>query len=86
VDFDDPKMLAKRGGNYFRSSAPAAPPAPASSAEIRQGQLEKGNSDSTRSASGIVTILRQFEALQKAMTIGADMNRRAVEDVAKVGS
>ncbi len=86
VDFDDPKMLAKRGGNYFRSNAPARPPAPATGAEIRQGQLEKGNSDSTRSASGIVTILRQFEALQKAMTIGADMNRRAVEDVAKVGS
>ena len=86
VDFDDPKMLAKRGGNYFRSSAPSGPRAPATGAEIRQGQLEKGNSDSTRSASGIVTILRQFEALQKAMTIGADMNRRAVEDVAKVGS
>ncbi len=86
VDFEDPKMLQKRGGNYFKSNAYAAPPAPAAQAEIRQGQLEKGNSDSTHAASGIVTILRQFEALQKAMTIGADMNRRAVEDVAKVNS
>lgn len=62
-----------------------ATPVAASQAEIRQGQLEKGNADSVRSASRLVTILRQFEALQKAMTIGADMNRRAVEDVAKVG-
>jgi flagellar basal-body rod protein FlgF len=85
VDFDDPKVLAKRGGNYFKSTA-SAPPAPVPQAEVRQGQLEKGNSDSTHAAASIVTIMRQFEALQKAMAIGADMNRRAVEDVAKVGS
>jgi flagellar basal-body rod protein FlgF len=84
VDFEDPKVLTKRGGNYFRSVSSISP-APAEQAEIRQGQLEKGNSDSAHSASRLVTILRQFEALQKAMTIGADMNRRAVEDVAKVG-
>jgi flagellar basal-body rod protein FlgF len=86
VNFEDPKTLAKRGGNYFKSNAYPAPPAQVAQAEIRQGQLEKGNSDSTHAASSIVTILRQFEALQKAMTIGADMNRRAVEDVAKVSS
>jgi flagellar basal-body rod protein FlgF len=85
VDFEDPKVLAKRGGNYFKSNASAAP-TPATQAEIRQGQLEKGNSDSTHAASSIVSIMRQFEALQKAMAIGADMNRRAVEDVAKVSS
>jgi flagellar basal-body rod protein FlgF len=85
VDFDDPKVLSKRGGNYFRSVSTAAP-APASQAEVRQGQLEKANSDSAHSASRLVTILRQFEALQKALTISADMNRRAVEEVAKVGS
>jgi flagellar basal body rod protein FlgG len=83
VDFDDPKVLAKRGGNYFKSTA-STPPVPALQAEIRQGQLEKGNSDSTHAASSIVTIMRQFESLQKAMAIGVEMNRRAVEDVAKV--
>jgi flagellar basal-body rod protein FlgF len=85
VDFEDPKVLAKRGGNYFKSNA-SKMPTPTAQAEIRQGQLEKANSDATHAASSIVTILRQFEALQKAMTIGADMNRRAVEDVAKVSS
>ncbi len=85
VDFEDPKVLAKRGGNYFRSNSSASP-SPAPQTEIRQGHLEKGNSDSTHAAASIVTIMRQFEALQKAMAIGADMNRRAVEDVAKVSS
>jgi flagellar basal-body rod protein FlgF len=85
VDFDDPKVLTKRGGNYFRSVS-STTPAPAPQAEVRQGQLEKANSDSAHSASRLVTILRQFEALQKALTIGADMNRRAVEEVAKIGS
>jgi flagellar basal-body rod protein FlgF len=85
VDFDDSKALTKRGGNYFKSTA-AKTPSPAMQVEVRQGQLEKGNADSTHAASSIVTIMRQFEALQKAMAIGADMNRRAVEDVAKVSS
>jgi flagellar basal-body rod protein FlgF len=85
VDFEDPKVLTKRGGNYFKSSTSTSP-TPALQTEIRQGHLEKGNSDSTHAAASIVTIMRQFEALQKAMAIGADMNRRAVEDVAKVSS
>lgn len=85
VDFQDPAMLSKRKGTYFANSAPDAKPAPAAEVEIRQGKLEAANSESARSAARLVTVLRQFEALQKAMTIGADMNRRAVEDVAKVG-
>jgi len=28
--------------------------------------------------------MRQFEMLQKAVSIGAEMNKRAVEEVAKV--
>jgi flagellar basal-body rod protein FlgF len=85
VDFEDPTVLSKRRGTYFINSAPAAQPAPAAQTEVRQGKLEAANSESARSAARLVSVLRQFEALQKAMTIGADMNRRAVEDVAKVG-
>lgn len=85
VDFPDPSVLTKRNGSYFISDASAGPPTPATQVEIRQGKLESANSESAHSAARLVTVLRQFEALQKAMTIGADMNRRAVEDVAKVG-
>jgi flagellar basal-body rod protein FlgF len=86
VDFHDPTMLTKRSGSYFINNAPSNTPAPAEQVEIRQGKLEAANSESAHSAARLVTVLRQFEALQKAMTIGADMNRRAVEDVARVGS
>jgi flagellar basal-body rod protein FlgF len=86
VDFPDPTVLAKRGGTYFKNSMPDSNPVPATQVEIRQGKLEAANSESAHSAARLVTVLRQFEALQKAMTIGADMNRRAVEDVAKIGS
>jgi flagellar basal body rod protein FlgG len=83
VDFEDPKTLAKRGGNYFRSTI-ATPPKAATQAEVQQGKLESGNAESSQSAARLSGILRQFESLQKALTIGADMNRRVVEEVAKV--
>jgi len=86
VDFQDPAVLTKRNGSYFVSAKSAAPPAAAAQVEIRQGKLEAANSESAHSAARLVTVLRQFEALQKAITIGADMNRRAVEDVAKIGT
>jgi len=85
VDFQDRAVLAKRGASYFQNTSSVTTPSPATQADIRQGKLEAANSESAHSAARLVTILRQFEALQKAMTIGADMNRRAVEDVAKVG-
>lgn len=84
VDFEDRSALSKHGGNYFVSSNQN--PLPAAATEVQQGKLESGNTESAHSASRLVTILRQFESLQKAMTIGADMNRRAVEEVAKVSS
>jgi flagellar basal-body rod protein FlgF len=86
VDFQDSRMLAKRGGNYFQNDLSTKPPAPAAGAEVQQGKLEAANSESAQSAARLINILREFEALQKAVSIGADMNRRAVEEVAKISS
>jgi flagellar basal-body rod protein FlgF len=83
IGFKDPAVLAKRGGNYFRSTVPLPSTSP-SQAEVEQGKLESGNAQSAQSATRVTSILRQFESLQKAMAIGADMNRRVVEEVAKV--
>ncbi len=83
VNFNDPTVLAKRGGTYFRSTI-TTPPTPSAQPDIQQGNLESGNSQSSQSAARLTSILRQFESLQKAMAIGADMNRRTVEEVAKV--
>ena len=84
VNFADPASLAKRGNNYFRSDLSTMAPSAATQAEIQQGRIEAANSQPAESAVRLVNILRQFETLQKALTIGADMNRRAVEDVARV--
>lgn len=86
VDFADPGALTKRGANYFRAILPDAKATPAANAEVQQGKVETGNSEAAHSAARLSTILRQFESLQKAMTIAADMNRRSVEEVAKVAS
>jgi flagellar basal-body rod protein FlgF len=86
VDFQDPAVLTKRRGSYFIKNADDTKPVPAAQVEIRQGKLEAANSESAHSAARLVSVLRQFEALQKAMGIAADMNRRAVEEVAKVAS
>jgi len=86
VDFKDPSALVKRGSNYFAVDLASISPDTAPQTEIIQGQLEAANSQPAESAVRLVNIMRQFESLQKAMTIGNDMNRRAVDEVAKVTS
>lgn len=83
VDFTSTADLSKQGSNYFRA-APAAKPVPAPDASLQQGNLESSNTGSAEAAVRLVSVLRQFEMLQKAVTIGADMNKRAIEEVAKV--
>jgi len=86
VDLADPQALSKRGSNYFWLDSSAPQPAPAVQTDVLQGQLEGANSQPAESAVRLVNIMRQFETLQKAMAIGAEMNRRAIEEVAKVTS
>jgi flagellar basal-body rod protein FlgF len=84
VDIKDPGTLAKKGQNYFQLFS-ADVPTVASQAEVQQGSLESTNFQPAESAVRLVNVMRQFESLQKAMTIGSDMNRRVIEDVARVG-
>jgi flagellar basal-body rod protein FlgF len=82
ISFKDSSVLAKRGSTYFSSQEPASPEP--SSALVRQGQLEGANSDPAANAVRLISVMRQFESLKKALSLGLDMNRRAIEDVAKV--
>ncbi len=84
VDFKGSGSLVKRGNSYFQVGLSSAAPTPALATEVRQGQLETSNSQPAESAVRLVSIMRQFESLQKALAIGNDMNRRGVEEVAKV--
>lgn len=84
VSFDQPAGLEKVGRNYFRAGIAGGGAKPAAGAEIHQGQLEASNVATPESAVRLINIMRQFEMLQKAIALGAEMNRRAVEEVARV--
>jgi flagellar basal-body rod protein FlgF len=87
VDFSDPSLLAKFGGTNFQNPDPQKiSTQAATNVHVAQGKLESSNSVPAESAVRMVTLLRQFEMLQHAVKIGAEMNRQAVEEVAKVGS
>jgi len=77
------QAMAKMGGAYF-ISMPMGKQIPVPDTEIHQGALEQSNVPVADAAVRLVSIMRQFEMLQKALTVGADMDKQAVEQVAKV--
>ena len=78
--------VAKHGASFFRMLDPKARPAQSRDAEVHQGKLEGSNVSTPETAVRLISVMRQFETLQKAAGIGAEMNRRAIEEVARVGS
>jgi flagellar basal-body rod protein FlgF len=78
--------LVKRGNNYFRPADQAVEPATPATVSVVQGQLEASNAGSAEAAVRLINVMRQFEMLQKAVSLGLEMNQRAIQDVAKVGS
>jgi flagellar basal-body rod protein FlgF len=83
VDFSSPQSLSKQGQNYFFADN-GNTPVPASQAEVQQGKLESANFQTAESAVRLITVMRQFESLQKAMNVATDMNKKAVDEVARV--
>ncbi len=82
VTFGDESRLAKLGSTYFKFDGPN--PQVATAAEVHQGSLESANVPVAEAAVRLVGVMRQFEMLQRAISLGSDMNRRAVEEVARV--
>jgi flagellar basal-body rod protein FlgF len=84
VDFSDRSMLQKLGNSYFMPSDPKAVAIPAAEATVQQGKTENSNVAPAESAVRLVGLMRQFEMLQKAITITTDMNKQALAEVARV--
>jgi flagellar basal-body rod protein FlgF len=84
ADFADPNGLAKQGGSYFVAD-PAAKTAVPAKASVDQGELEDSNASAAEGAGRLVAVMRQFEMMQKAVSIGNDMAKQAIEQVARVG-
>ncbi len=80
----DTRSLNKEGSNYFVPAQGVMPRAAAGT--VLQGRLEQSNVGAAESAVQLVAIMRQFEMLQKAMNLANELNRRAIEEVAKVAT
>ena len=83
VDFQDSSALTKRGYAYFSSDSSAPQPS-AATVQLQQGKLESANVQPAETAVRLVGVMRQFEMLQRALSIGADMNKRALDEVARI--
>jgi flagellar basal-body rod protein FlgF len=77
--------LEKRGSTYV-AWASGTPAAAGSKTQFRQGMLESSNTNPADSAVRMISVLRQFESLQRAVQMGNEMNKRSVEEVARLGS
>lgn len=82
AEMDDNSKLMKQGATYFRIDGPN--PKLSISGEIHQGALESANVPVAEAAVRLVSVMRQFEMLQRAVSIGGDMNKQVVDQVAKV--
>jgi flagellar basal-body rod protein FlgF len=82
VDFATPDTLVKEGAYRFRNEGPA--PNQTKSAEVRGGALEQSNVSSIDRVVELTSVLRSFEALQKAVTLLAnDVDGRAISELGR---
>jgi flagellar basal body rod protein FlgG len=86
VDFTGADGLVKQGANYFRAADPALRPVAPSGTSVEQGKLEASNTGSAEAAVRLISVMRQFEMLQKAVSMAGEMNQQVIQQVAKVGS
>lgn len=84
VDFKDRSVLQKMGNSYFIPGDPKTLPTAAADAAVQQGKTENSNVAPAESAVRLVGLMRQFEMLQKAITITTDMNKQVLSEVARV--
>lgn len=85
LDFANQADLVKQGNTLFRPADVKIAPT-ATSAQVQQGRLESSNVGNSESVVRLVSVLRQFDMLQKAVHIGQTMNLKAIDEVAKISA
>ncbi len=86
VDFKSTDSLKKLSGAAFQNTDPANVPFPAANTKIEQGKVEAANVAVPEAAMRLVGVMRQFEMLQKAVTLDSEMDRSGIQEVARVTS
>jgi flagellar basal-body rod protein FlgF len=86
VNFKSTDPLSKLGKEDFQNDDAKNPPAPATGVQVQQGKIEGSNVPVAESAMRLVSMMRQFEMLQKAVGVSNDMDTKSIQEVARVGS
>ena len=86
VNFKSTNSLRKMSGTCFQNTDSKNPPVVASDAQVLQGKLEGSNVAVPEAAMRLVGVMRQFEMLQKAVSLGVEMDSKSIQEVARVGS
>jgi flagellar basal body rod protein FlgG len=86
VNFKSTNSLRKMSGTCFHNTDSKNPPVAASDVQVQQGKLESSNVGVPEAAMGLVGVMRQFEMLQKAVSLGVEMDSKSIQEVARVGS
>jgi flagellar basal body rod protein FlgG len=84
ASFADTAVLSKQGNSYFRNTNASVTPVASTDIEVHQGQIENSNVNTPGSAVQLVGVMRQFEMLQKAITVSMTMNKNGIEEVARI--
>lgn len=85
-DFADTNLLTKQGNSYFKLSDNKAQPKPVTGTTVQQGSIEASNVVAAESSVRLVDLMRQYEMLQKAVTVSADMNKKVTDEVARIST
>jgi len=86
VTFKSTNSLSKMGSTCFQNTDPKNIPAAATDVTVKQGQIEGSNVPVADAAMRLVGVMRQFEMLQKAVSVSNDMDTKTIQEVARVGA
>jgi flagellar basal body rod protein FlgG len=86
VNFKSTDSLIKMGNTCFVNSDPKNIPADSADPRVEQGKIEGSNVPVAEAAMRLVGMMRQFEMLQKAVSVSNDMDSKTIQEVARVGS
>ncbi len=84
VDFKSTDSLQKVGSTNFQNTNPKTVPQPMADPGVQQGKVEGSNVPVADAAMRLVSVMRQFEMLQKAIGISGDMDTKSIQEVARV--
>jgi flagellar basal-body rod protein FlgG len=86
VTFPNTSALQKFAGTCFQNPDPKNTAAPVAAPNVQQGKIEASNVPVAEAAMRLVGVMRQFEMLQKAITMSGEMDTKSIQEVARVGA